>query len=61
MRTWAVLAMAISLAPVGVWIATRLNDRRENAENAEFRESGEEPALTTGAVAPVSGTPTGGN
>nr|WP_203689922.1 cellulose synthase catalytic subunit [Streptomyces sp. SID12488] len=55
MRTWAVLAMAISLAPVGVWIATRLKDRRESTE------SGEEPALTTGAVAPVSGTPTGGN
>ncbi|WP_329270793.1 glycosyltransferase family 2 protein [Streptomyces sp. NBC_01451] len=75
MRTWAVLAMAISLAPVGVWLATRLKDRRESGEDRESRESREiresresrenreceEPALATGAVAPVSGTPTGGN
>ncbi|WP_371662653.1 glycosyltransferase family 2 protein [Streptomyces sp. NBC_00280] len=72
MRTWAVLAMAISLAPVGVWIATRLKDRRESTEARESRESREtresrdsreceEPAIATAAVAPVSGTPTGGN
>ncbi|MGC0206296.1 glycosyltransferase family 2 protein [Streptomyces levis] len=29
MRTWAVLAMAISLAPAGVWAATLLRDSRE--------------------------------
>ncbi|WP_327697760.1 glycosyltransferase family 2 protein [Streptomyces sp. NBC_00459] len=63
MRTWAVLAMAISLAPVGVWIATRLKNRREARESRESRESREceEPAIATGAVAPVSSTPTGGN
>ncbi|MGY1497505.1 glycosyltransferase family 2 protein [Streptomyces sp. QTS52] len=55
MRTWAVLAMAISLAPVGVWITTRLKDRRES--NGER----EEPVVATNTVAPVSGTPTGGN
>ncbi|NEC87349.1 glycosyltransferase family 2 protein [Streptomyces sp. SID12501] len=63
MRTWAVLAMAISLAPVGVWIATRLKDRRESSENTENREGREreEPVVATNTVAPVSGTPTGGN
>jgi hypothetical protein len=63
MRTWAVLAMAISLAPVGVWIATRLKDRRESREDRESRESREreEAVIATNTVAPVSGTPTGGN
>ncbi|WP_079053995.1 glycosyltransferase family 2 protein [Streptomyces graminilatus] len=49
MRTWAVLAMAVSLAPVGVWIATLLKAR------------GKEPVVATSTVAPVSGTPAGGN
>ncbi|MGW1719022.1 glycosyltransferase family 2 protein [Streptomyces sp. NPDC002156] len=57
MRTWAVLAMVISLAPVGVWLATR---RKQGKEPGESRER-EEPALATTAVAPVSSTPTGGN
>ncbi|UUU24981.1 glycosyltransferase family 2 protein [Streptomyces sp. DSM 40750] len=51
MRTWAVLAMVISLAPVGVWAVTRLAD-------------GKEPVLVpppTPTPAPsVSGTTTGG-
>ncbi|MFF3373017.1 glycosyltransferase family 2 protein [Streptomyces sp. NPDC002680] len=57
MRTWAVLAMVISLAPVAVWLATR---RKEHGEPGEIRER-EEPALATSTVAPVSSTPTGGN
>ncbi|GAA3859109.1 cellulose synthase catalytic subunit [Streptomyces lacrimifluminis] len=66
MRTWAVLAMAISLAPVGVWIATRIKDHRARSESRESRESREireceEPVIATGAVAPVSSTSTGGN
>jgi len=60
MRTWAVLAMVISLAPVGVWLATRSKGRKERKEPGESRER-EEPALATSTVAPVSSTPTGGN
>ena len=60
MRTWAVLAMVISLAPVGVWLATRNKERKERKEPGESRER-EEPALATSTVAPVSSTPTGGN
>ncbi|MDX3457200.1 cellulose synthase catalytic subunit [Streptomyces sp. ME02-8801-2C] len=51
MRTWAVLAMVISLAPVVVWIVTRVKDRTP----------ADEPAVATNTVASVSGTPTGGN
>ena len=50
MRTWAVLALAISLAPVGVWIATR----------ARGRAVTEEPVVATTTVSPAAGTPTGG-
>ncbi|WP_053746658.1 glycosyltransferase family 2 protein [Streptomyces sp. NRRL WC-3618] len=50
MRTWAVLALAISLAPVGVWIATR----------ARGRAVTEEPVVATPTVSPAAGTPTGG-
>ncbi|QCD60807.1 glycosyltransferase family 2 protein [Streptomyces hawaiiensis] len=73
MRTWAVLAMAISLAPVGVWAATLLREQREHRPqpaqspaptHARVPESKEPaPALATAspAAAPVSGTTTGGN
>ncbi|MFJ9425739.1 MULTISPECIES: glycosyltransferase family 2 protein [Streptomyces] len=61
MRTWAVLAMVIALAPVVVWCSTLLTERRERRpvpRAARPRESAE-PALA--GSAPVSGSPTGGN
>ncbi|BBC32903.1 Glycosyl transferase [Streptomyces graminofaciens] len=77
MRTWAVLALAVSLAPVAVWIVTRhrarrtsaahRTDRRDAATAAARLDDGPEPALaaTPGtAVTPaptVSGTTTGGS
>ncbi|MGW2386075.1 glycosyltransferase family 2 protein [Streptomyces sp. NPDC001658] len=65
MRTWAVLATAISLAPVAVWCATQLRERRERQTlhaPARTAVDGAEPALaTTGASSSVSGTTTGGN
>ncbi|MFJ3666458.1 glycosyltransferase family 2 protein [Streptomyces sp. NPDC090106] len=64
MRTWAVLAMAIALAPVGVWVHTLLKERRERRSILSTARSvdGAEPALaTSGASAPVSGSSTGGN
>jgi hypothetical protein len=65
MRTWAVLAMAISLAPVGVWLTTRLKDRRAGAlrRPAAVRiPDAKEPAPATGGTpAPVSGSTTGGS
>ncbi|MCL6738564.1 glycosyltransferase family 2 protein [Streptomyces neyagawaensis] len=48
MRTWAVLATAVSLAPVAVWAVTRHRERRAGA-----------PAPTPAPS--VSGTATGGN
>ncbi|MGJ5833645.1 glycosyltransferase family 2 protein [Streptomyces ossamyceticus] len=48
MRTWAVLATALSLAPVGVWAVTRHRERRAAT-----------PAPTPAPS--VSGTATGGN
>ncbi|NNN37729.1 glycosyltransferase [Streptomyces sp. S3(2020)] len=65
MRTWAVLAMAISLAPVAVWVSTRLKERQANRSTAAAGASatatprpvdGTEPALAT-----TSSTTTGGN
>ncbi|MEU5886061.1 cellulose synthase catalytic subunit [Streptomyces sp. NPDC047461] len=63
MRTWAVLAMAISLAPVGVWLSTRLKERQAHRATATATASatprpvdGTEPAL-----AATSSTTTGGN
>ena len=58
MRTWAVLAMAISLAPVAIWVATTLKERRERQSlRATARVvDGSEPAL-----AATSSTTTGGN
>ncbi len=61
MRTWAVLAIVISLAPVAVWVATLVRTRRERQSPvpAARPADGTESALAT--TAPVSGTPTGGN
>jgi hypothetical protein len=61
MRTWAVLAMAISLAPVGIWTASLLKERRERRERQTVHTTarvidGSEPALAT-----TSSTTTGGN
>ncbi|SNX64101.1 cellulose synthase/poly-beta-1,6-N-acetylglucosamine synthase-like glycosyltransferase [Streptomyces sp. TLI_55] len=58
MRTWAVLAMVISLAPVVIWAATTLKERRERQSlRASARVvDGSEPAL-----AATSSTTTGGN
>jgi hypothetical protein len=61
MRTWAVLAMAISLAPVGIWTASLLKERRERRERQTVHATtrvvdGSEPALAT-----TSSTTTGGN
>ncbi|MGW3034979.1 glycosyltransferase family 2 protein [Streptomyces sp. NPDC001178] len=64
MRTWAVLAMVIALAPVAVWCSTLLRERRERqAPHRTTRAvDGTEPALaTSGAGSPVSGTTTGGS
>ncbi|MEU3395147.1 glycosyltransferase family 2 protein [Streptomyces filamentosus] len=38
MRTWAVLALVISLAPVGVWAFTTLRDRRARTARAHARD-----------------------
>ncbi|MGV9450340.1 glycosyltransferase family 2 protein [Streptomyces sp. NPDC003635] len=64
MRTWAVLAMTISLAPVAVWALTLLKGRRQRGSSVPAARSveGSEPALaTSGATSPVPGTSTGGN
>ncbi|GGM10101.1 glycosyl transferase [Streptomyces fumigatiscleroticus] len=67
MRTWAVLATAISLAPVAVWAATLVTERRERRARqplpaaARPVESGEPALAATGATSSVSGTTTGGN
>lgn len=59
MRTWAVLAMATALAPVGVWCSTLLTERRRRRPLPRPARTGQkaEPAL----AAQVSGSPTGGN
>ncbi|MEU9334489.1 cellulose synthase catalytic subunit [Streptomyces sp. NPDC048290] len=54
MRTWAVLATAVSLAPVAVWAVTRWRERRERRALLDHVP---EPAL---AVARTT-TPTGGS
>ncbi|MFF5103223.1 glycosyltransferase family 2 protein [Streptomyces sp. NPDC000134] len=69
MRTWAVLATAISLAPVGVWAAGRRRDRRAprpqsapDAPQPASAPASPAPAFAaTGATSSVSGTMTGGN
>ncbi|MGB8942444.1 MAG: glycosyl transferase, partial [Streptomyces sp.] len=70
MRTWAVLAMAISLAPVAIWSCTLLKGRRvRGAARQKARRLGREDAdsmAATGAEgepepAFATGTTTGGN
>ncbi|MER6138013.1 cellulose synthase catalytic subunit [Streptomyces sp. NPDC001815] len=69
MRTWAVLALGISLAPVAVWAATRARERRAErrvAPAVRIPEGEPAPALAGsagGAVAggTVSSSTTGGN
>ncbi|MFJ9806897.1 glycosyltransferase family 2 protein [Streptomyces sp. NPDC101158] len=71
MRTWALLALAVTLAPVTVWTVTRLRDRRRlrtreqararlraRAAEAVARVAAPAPAPPGGAAAP---TTTGGN
>jgi hypothetical protein len=59
MRTWAVLALAISLAPVGVWLATRVRDRgttrQRVAPAARITDGEPAPALAGGAGGTVPG------
>lgn len=70
MRTWAVLALLIALAPVAVWAWTLLRERRAGA-TARARAAGS-PALGLGhghghghgpgeEPEPVFAAPTGGN
>ncbi|MFK0167557.1 glycosyltransferase family 2 protein [Streptomyces sp. NPDC090306] len=70
MRTWAVLAMAISLAPAAVWASTLLKERgvrrrRHAPRTPVLVPDGAEPALVgsgTGAsVSGATGPTTGGN
>ncbi|MGW5634529.1 glycosyltransferase family 2 protein [Streptomyces sp. NPDC003832] len=62
MRTWAVLALAISLAPVAVWVCTLVARRRATGTPLPAARPDTEAALAAGsATAPVSGTPTGGS
>ncbi|GAA4790939.1 cellulose synthase catalytic subunit [Streptomyces ziwulingensis] len=72
MRTWALLAVAISLAPVAVWAATARRARRAARPaprpTAPQQSSAPQDLLTatpalaaTGATTSVSGTMTGGN
>jgi hypothetical protein len=59
MRTWAVLAMAIALAPVAVWVSALLKERRERQVLTAVPRVVDDPALATSSS--VSGTTTGGN
>jgi hypothetical protein len=59
MRTWAVLAMVIALAPVAVWVSTLLKERRERQVLTAAPRIVDESALATSSS--VSGTTTGGN
>ncbi|MEV7144484.1 glycosyltransferase family 2 protein [Streptomyces tauricus] len=66
MRTWAVLALAISLAPVAVWTATRARTRRADRHLVPSVRIGEAaepaPALAGSAAAgSVSSSTTGGS
>ncbi len=71
MRTWAFLATAISLAPVGVWAVTRWQERRARrpapapaprpAEDTGSAPAPEPAFAATGATSSVSGPTTGGN
>ncbi|MET9730087.1 cellulose synthase catalytic subunit [Streptomyces sp. NPDC006458] len=72
MRTWAVLATVISLAPVAVWLSTRTAERGRRQTGTRIRTrtrttttllpEDTEPALAGGgAPDPVPGTTTGGH
>jgi hypothetical protein len=64
MRTWAVLAMLISLSPLGVWGGSLLKERRERRSllgGARTLDTAEPALATTGAGPSVSSTTTGGN
>ncbi|QQC93981.1 glycosyltransferase family 2 protein [Streptomyces alfalfae] len=65
MRTWAALALAISLAPVSVWLCTRFTEgRADRRAQQELREaSARTAAKTDGEPEPAfaTGTTTGGN
>ncbi|MFG3631582.1 glycosyltransferase family 2 protein [Streptomyces huasconensis] len=64
MRTWAVLAMAISLAPVAVWTFTVARERRQARQEREaLREAGHPVPEAEGEPEPAfaTGTTTGGN
>jgi hypothetical protein len=65
MRTWALLAMAISLAPVGVWVRTLVGERRARTRPAPRPTArvpdGHEGALAAGRTpATVTGSTAGG-
>ncbi|GAB2936826.1 cellulose synthase catalytic subunit [Streptomyces heilongjiangensis] len=63
MRTWAVLATAVSLAPVGVWAVTRYRERRADTGRAARRTAHPVDAVdaldTVTAVDPVATARTG--
>ncbi|MFD3315326.1 glycosyltransferase family 2 protein [Streptomyces sp. NPDC058694] len=68
MRTWAVLALAISLAPVGVWLGTRFQERRarQRVAPAVARVADSEPApappapvFSAGGTLPSGSLPSG--
>ncbi|MFI6336752.1 glycosyltransferase family 2 protein [Streptomyces sp. NPDC050535] len=65
MRTWALLAMAISLAPVGVWLSTLLRERRArqvpHTTAARIAEAVEPALATSGSATTVTSSTTGGN
>ncbi|MET7826213.1 cellulose synthase catalytic subunit [Streptomyces sp. NPDC005386] len=63
MGTWALLAMALSLAPVAVWIATPREERRSRRQprSAAARvPQPKEPALAARTPAPATGSTPGG-
>ncbi|MER5885579.1 cellulose synthase catalytic subunit [Streptomyces sp. NPDC001941] len=47
MRTWAVLALVIALAPVGIWCWTTVRERRERARARKRAEEPERALATT--------------
>ncbi|MER5471218.1 cellulose synthase catalytic subunit [Streptomyces sp. NPDC002935] len=63
MRTWALLAMAIALAPVAVWVLTRVQEHRtRTAPHTPTRvPHSKEPVPAPGRTpTPVTGSTTGG-
>ncbi|MCT9008860.1 glycosyltransferase family 2 protein [Streptomyces rhizosphaerihabitans] len=63
MRTWALLAMGISLAPVAVWVLTLLKERRTRLAlpaPARAHDSGEPVPAAAGTPMTVTGSTTGG-